>query len=113
MISRYSLPEMAAIWSEERKLELWQQVEALVGDALSEHGIAPPGVGDAIRAARPPTPAEVSAREHVTSHDVAAFVDLLAEQSGEAAPWVHFGLTSSDLIDTAGAVLMGNDPPLW
>jgi len=100
MIERYSRPEMAAIWSEERRLSLWQEIEALVAEGWEQEGTAPPGTGDAIRAAVV-EPAEWRAREAEIRHDVAAFVDVLAQAMPEHARWVHFGLTSSDLLDTA------------
>lgn len=103
MIDRYTLPEMGAIWSEQHKLELWQEVEALALEAWETLGRIPTGTAAATRAATCPTPAEVAEREELTNHDLAAFVDLLGERAGaEAAVWVHYGLTSSDVLDTAG-----------
>ncbi|MFQ5968093.1 MAG: adenylosuccinate lyase [Acidimicrobiia bacterium] len=104
MISRYSLPEMAAVWSSERKLSLWRQIESLAAEAWEALGRAPAGTGAAIASAAPITPEELAKREMTTQHDLAAFVDLLAERSGPAAEWVHYGLTSSDVLDTATAV---------
>ncbi len=106
MIPRYSLPEMSAIWSDERRLETWKHVEALVVEAWVLEGVAPRSAADAAHAATVPTPAEVAEREAVTNHDVAAFVDLLAANSGDGGEWIHFGLTSSDVLDTANGVLM-------
>lgn len=98
---------MAAIWSDQRKLEAWKEVEVLALEAWEEQGTAPIGVADATRQAQCPTPQEVAEREAVTNHDLAAFVDLLAAKSGkDAAGWVHYGLTSSDVVDTASGVLM-------
>ena len=104
MITRYSRPEMAAIWSDEHKLELWQEVEALIAEAWEAEGVAPAQAGSAIRSAPAVTPAEVVEREAETNHDVAAFVDLLSERAGDSGRWVHYGATSSDLLDTAAAV---------
>jgi adenylosuccinate lyase len=105
VIERYTLPEMAAIWSEQRKLELWKEVETLVLEAWEGLGKVPTGVAKATRAADCPTAEEVAERERVTNHDLAAFVDLLGEKAGgDAAGWVHYGLTSSDVLDTAGGV---------
>ncbi|MDR9450683.1 MAG: adenylosuccinate lyase [Acidimicrobiia bacterium] len=106
MIPRYTLPEMAAIWSEERKLAVWQEVEALVVEAWSQLGIAPPEAAQAVRQAAPVDPVAWKAREEITNHDLAAFVDLLAENTGMGGEWVHYGLTSSDVLDTAQGVLL-------
>ncbi|HSM02708.1 MAG TPA: adenylosuccinate lyase [Acidimicrobiia bacterium] len=102
MIERYSLPEMAAVWSERRRLEIWQQIQGLVADAWADQGVVPREAAAAIAAAPPVDPAVWKAREEVTRHDVAAFVDVLAGSVGDGhGRWVHFGLTSSDLLDTA------------
>ena len=107
MIDRYTLPEMGSIWSDEAKLESWKAVEVAVLAALEARGIAPLGVSEATRAAACPTPAEVSEREAITNHDLAAFVDVLgANTGGEAAGWIHYGLTSSDVLDTAGGLIL-------
>jgi adenylosuccinate lyase len=106
MIPRYSLPDMSAIWSEERKLAVWQEVEALVAEGWSELGVAPPEVAAAVRRAAPVDPAAWREREVITNHDLAAFVDLLAENTGTGGEWVHYGLTSSDVLDTAQGVLL-------
>jgi adenylosuccinate lyase len=106
MIPRYSLPDMSAIWSEERKLAVWQEVEALVVEAWSELGVAPPEVAAAVRQAEPVDPTAWREREEITNHDLAAFVDLLAENTGTGGEWIHYGLTSSDVLDTAQGVLL-------
>lgn len=107
MIERYTLPEMGEIWSEQRKLETWKIVEALALEAWEELEKAPRGVARATREARCPTPEEVAEREAITNHDMAAFVDLLGTAAGEdAAGWVHYGLTSSDVLDTASGALL-------
>jgi adenylosuccinate lyase len=106
MIERYTLPEMAAIWSEARRLETYQEVQALAAEGWAKLGVVPEHVADAIRNAPPVDPVAMAAREAITHHDVAAFVDLLAGSIAEGGEWVHYGLTSSDMIDTAqGAVL--------
>ena len=104
MIPRYSLPEMSAIWSEERKLALWTEVETLALEAWVQLGIAPESALQALRQAPPIDPVAVAAREEVTNHDLAAFVDVLSSSMTEGGPWVHHGLTSSDVLDTATAV---------
>ena len=104
MIERYTRPEMGAVWTERRKLDAWLQVELAVVDALAEHGVVPAGDADVIRDRASFTVEAVKDREQVTDHDVAAFVDVVAESVGEAGRWVHHGLTSSDVLDTALAL---------
>jgi len=107
VIERYTLPEMGRIWSDQRKLQAWMEVESLALEAWNTLGRVPDGVAEATRAARCPTPEEVAEREEVTNHDLAAFVDLLGDAAGPAAVgWVHYGLTSSDVLDTAGGVVL-------
>jgi adenylosuccinate lyase len=104
MIKRYTRPEMALVWSEERKLEAWLQVEIAATEALAEQGVVPEADLAAIKQARPPDPEAVRERERTTNHDVAAFVDVVSGSVGEAGRWIHFGLTSSDVLDTALAL---------
>jgi adenylosuccinate lyase len=104
LIERYTRPEFGAVWSERRKLDTWLQVELAVVDALAEHGVVPAEDADAIRDRASFTVDAVKEREKVTDHDVAAFVDVVAESVGEAGRWVHHGLTSSDVLDTALAL---------
>ncbi|HZJ48413.1 MAG TPA: lyase family protein, partial [Acidimicrobiia bacterium] len=106
MIERYSLPEMAAVWSEERKLATWKEVESLVAEAWADLGVAPREAAVALRLAEEVDPVAWKEREAVTHHDVAAFVDLLAESVATGGEWVHFGLTSSDVLDTALGVIL-------
>ena len=101
MIERYTRPEMGAIWSEQRKFETWLQVELAVVDALAEAGVVPSEDAATIRERAAFTVEEVSEREKVTDHDVAAFVDVVAASVGDSGRWVHHGLTSSDVLDTA------------
>jgi adenylosuccinate lyase len=101
VIERYTRPEMGAVWSERRKLETWLQVELAVVDVLAEQGVVPDDDAAAIRDRASFTVDEVKEREKVTDHDVAAFVDVVAGSVGEAGRWVHHGLTSSDVLDTA------------
>ncbi len=106
MIPRYTLPEMSRIWSEQHKLEVWKEMETLVVEAWVEQGVAPAEAAAAVRAAPEVDPIEWKVREETTNHDVAAFVDVLAESVGTGGEWVHYGLTSSDMLDTAqGAIL--------
>jgi adenylosuccinate lyase len=104
VIERYTRPEMGAVWSERRKLDAWLQVELAVVDALAEQGVVPERDADVIRDRASFTVEAVRERERVTDHDVAAFVDVVAESVGEAGRWVHHGLTSSDVLDTALAL---------
>jgi adenylosuccinate lyase len=107
VIERYTLPEMGEIWSEQQKLEAWKKVEVAALASFEAHGTIPPGPASATEAARCPTPEEVTEREAVTNHDLAAFVDLLGEAAGvEASQWIHYGLTSSDVLDTAGGLIL-------
>ena len=97
---------MAAVWSEEHKLAGWKEVETLVIEAWVELDVVAPGVAEALRSAPEVDPVEWKEREKITNHDVAAFVDLLAGSIEVGGEWVHFGLTSSDVLDTANGVLL-------
>jgi len=106
VIERYTLPAMGRVWSEEHKYELWCQVERLVLQAMATAGTVPAGSVEPVLAAPPPTPQAVAEREAVTGHDVIAFLSAWADNTvpREAAAWVHYGMTSSDLLDTALAL---------
>jgi adenylosuccinate lyase len=106
MIPRYSLPEMAGIWSDSHKLEVWKEVEALALEAWVSLGVAPEEAAASLRGVPVPTPDQVEERERITNHDLAAFVDLLGSSMEEGGEWVHYGLTSSDVLDTAAGVIM-------
>jgi adenylosuccinate lyase len=96
---------MRAVWSEEAKLTRWLQVELAATEAWAELGVVPAEAANELRArAEAPTPERVAEIEQRTQHDVAAFVDAVAEQVGPAARWLHYGLTSSDVLDTALAL---------
>ncbi len=106
MIPRYSLPEMAALFTDEARLGMWLEVELLAAEGWVEAGAIEPSVAKALRDRAPRVDAEivaaVSKHEEVTNHDVAAFVDVLQWAiGGPEARYVHFGLTSSDVVDTA------------
>src|SRR5690242_14885374 len=93
---------MSNIWSDEGRIARWLEVELAALDGWAELGTIPAEDVTAIRAAaRPPTAERVAEIERVTDHDVAAFVDAVAEQLGPEGRWVHYGLTSSDVVDTA------------
>jgi adenylosuccinate lyase len=105
VISRYSRPAMARIWSEESKLARWLEVELAALDGWAEVGAIPAGeVAEIRRKATPPSPERVAEIERVTDHDTAAFVDAVTEQLGPEGRWFHYGLTSSDVVDTALAL---------
>jgi adenylosuccinate lyase len=105
VIARYSRPAMSRIWSEEGKLARWLEVELAATDAWAELGVVPSADAAAIRShAVAPTPERVAEIEQTTDHDLAAFVDAVAEQLGPEGRWVHYGLTSSDVLDTALAL---------
>jgi adenylosuccinate lyase len=106
MIERYTLPEMGRVWSEAHKYELWGRVELLVLQAQARAGTVPAGSVEPVRSAKIPAPEAVAAVEAVTDHDVIAFLTAWADNTTprSAAAWVHYGMTSSDLLDTALAV---------
>ena len=100
MIPRYSRPEMAAIWSEQEKLNIWLEIELLAMEAAAELGEIPRAAAKEARQKAGFTLEEVAAREEVTKHDIAAFVDVVGLRLGELAKYLHVGMTSSDLLDT-------------
>src|SRR2546426_10366751 len=98
---------MTGIWSEESKLARWLEVELAALEAWADVGAIPAQDVAAIRTqVTPPTPERVAEIEQVTDHDTAAFVDAVAEQLGPEGRWLHYGLTSSDVVDTALALQM-------
>ncbi|MDQ6927769.1 MAG: adenylosuccinate lyase [Actinomycetota bacterium] len=106
MIPRYSLPEMAALWTDEARFATWLDVEVLATEAWASLSVVPEDDAKAVRERAPVTDAAfvqaVAEREEVTDHDVAAFVDVVQAAIGApAGNWVHYGLTSSDVVDTA------------
>ena len=100
MIPRYSNPEMARIWADEQKYEYWRRVEVAVCEAWAEQGVVPEDALPAIRAARFDLK-RIDEFFQQTRHDVIAFVRSMAESAGPAGRYIHFGLTSSDVWDTA------------
>ena len=104
MIPRYTSPEMGRIWSDQRKYETWLQVEVAAVDAMARAGIVPADAARDIRERAAFDIARIEEIERVTQHDVIAFTTAVAEHVGPAARWLHFGLTSSDVIDTAQAL---------
>lgn len=106
MIQRYTNPEMGAIWSDQRRYETWLDVELAAADAMADAGIIPKADAAAMRAKAAFDIARIEEIEAVTQHDVIAFTTAVAETVGPPARWLHFGLTSSDVIDTAQAIQM-------
>jgi adenylosuccinate lyase len=100
---------MASVWSEESKLARWLDVELAALEGWAQVGTVPASAVSAIRdRARPPAPERVAELEAVTNHDVAAFVDAVSETLGEDGRWFHYGLTSSDVVDTALSLQIGD-----
>jgi len=105
VIARYTRPEIGAVWTQQAKLESWLEVELAATEAWAEEGVVPGEVATAARADAAFTVEAVDEREKVTDHDVAAFVDVVAASVGaEGGRWIHYGLTSSDVLDTALAL---------
>src|SRR5262245_12667664 len=92
---------MARIWSDEGKLGTWLEVELAATAAWAELGVVPAEEAELIAQATPPTAERVAELEATLQHDTAAFVDAVAAQLGEEGRWFHYGLTSSDVVDTA------------
>src|SRR3954453_1385784 len=119
MIDRYDVPEVSAIWSDEARMRNWLEIELAAVEAGAVVGVVPK---DDARACRDRGSLAVDAvleRERVTRHDVAAFVDVVAASIGPEGRWIHYGLTSSDVLDTAlalqlseaGLILVRGAPP--
>src|SRR5690242_4531841 len=107
MIQRYSRPQMREIWTEQRKLEIWLQIELLATEALVHEGVVPKSDFEIIKAKAEFTVERCKELEKTLNHDVIAFTTNVAENIGApASRWLHFGLTSSDVGDTAFAVQM-------
>jgi adenylosuccinate lyase len=106
MIDRYTLPEMGALWSEQNKFQKWLDVEIAVCEVHAENGIIPRDALEQIKARAKFSVARINEIEKTTNHDVIAFTTNLAESIGEASRFVHYGLTSSDVVDTANALLL-------
>jgi adenylosuccinate lyase len=106
MIGRYTGAAMGRIWSEQRRYETWLQVEVAAAEAMAEAGVIPASAAAAIRERGGFDVARIEEIEAKTRHDLIAFTTAVAERVGEEARWLHFGLTSSDIIDTAQALQM-------
>src|SRR5215210_1716960 len=106
MITRYTLPEMGALWSEAAKFQKWLEVELAVCDVHAEMGTIPREAAREIRERASFTVERINEIEKTTDHDVIAFTTALAESIGGPSRFVHYGLTSSDVVDTANALLL-------
>src|SRR6266480_571353 len=106
MIPRYTHPDMGRIWSDQHRYETWLLVESAAADATAAAGIVPADAARDIRERGAFDIARIEAIEQTTQHDVIAFTTAVAEKVGPSARWLHFGLTSSDVIDTAQALQM-------
>src|SRR5258706_9663616 len=106
MIPRYTHPEMGRIWSDQRRYETWVVVEAAAAEAMAAAGIIPLEAARDIRERGAFEIGRIEEIELTTQHDVIAFTTAVAEHVGPSARWLHFGMTSSDVIDTAQALQM-------
>src|SRR5213596_205522 len=106
MIGRYTLPEMGALWSEETKFQKWLEVEIAVCEVHAEMGTIPREALEEIKARAKFSVERINEIEKTTDHDVIAFTTNLAESIGPASRFIHYGLTSSDVVDTANALLL-------
>jgi len=104
LIERYTLSEMKAIWSQENKFRKWLEVEICVCEALAEKGVIPADALREIKEKADFSVQRIEEIEEVTNHDVIAFLTCVAEYVGDAAKYIHLGLTSSDVLDTALAI---------
>lgn len=106
MIDRYTLPEMGALWSEQNKFQKWLDVEMAVCEVHAERGTIPQDALEQIKKRASFSVDRINEIEKITNHDVIAFTTNLAEKIGRASRFVHYGLTSSDVVDTANALLL-------
>jgi adenylosuccinate lyase len=106
MLTRYSTPEMRAIWAPQNRFEKWFEVELAACEAMEDEGIVPLGTADAIRPKVKLDAHRILEIENVTKHDVIAFLTHVEQQAGEPARWLHLGLTSSDILDSSFALLL-------
>src|SRR5262249_14238960 len=104
VIARYTRPEIGEVWSQQRKLECWLEVELAATEAWAAEGVVPEQAARACRERAAFTVEAVNERGKVTDHALAASVDVVAASIGEQGRWTHYGLTSSDVLDTALAV---------
>src|SRR3954469_159254 len=110
MIDRYTRPQLASIWSDSRRYEVWLGVELAACEAMEKAGTVPSGTAARVRekAAGKLNPARILEIEEKTRHDVIAFLTHVEELAGADARWLHLGMTSSDVLDTSLALLLGD-----
>ncbi|MDP4081826.1 MAG: lyase family protein, partial [Bacillota bacterium] len=106
MIERYSRPEMAAIWTDENRFQAWLEVEILACEAWAELGVIPKEDVKVLREKASFDINRIFEIEQDTRHDVVAFTRAVSETLGEEKKWVHYGLTSTDVVDTALSYLL-------
>jgi adenylosuccinate lyase len=104
VIARYTREQIGSVWTQRRRMDAWLAVELAATDAWAAEGMVPREAAEACRSRASFTVEAVEERERTTGHDVAAFVDVVGESVGEQGRWVHYGLTSSDVLDTALAL---------
>jgi adenylosuccinate lyase len=112
VIARYTREAIGAVWTQQRRMDCWLAVELGATDAWAEEGVVPDDAAAACRSKATFSVEAVQEREKVTDHDVAAFVDVVAESVGPEGRWIHYGLTSSDVLDTALAVQISEAGPV-
>ncbi len=105
MIDRYLNKDLEKIWSDQNKIDTWKIIQFYYVQTLEEENIAPNGLSEKIKSTTV-LKEEVEEREAVTNHDLASFVDVLQEKIGEDSNWIHYGLTSSDIVDTSNSLLI-------
>lgn len=105
MINRYINQKISHIWNDQNKFDTWKKVQETYVKTLEEEGIAKPGISEKISSVSVEAE-EVYEREKVTNHDLASFVDILQNKVGEGSNWIHYGLTSSDVVDTSNSLLI-------
>ena len=105
MINRYINQKISYIWNDQNKFDTWKKVQETYVKTLEEEGIAKPGISEKISSVSVEAE-EVYEREKVTNHDLASFVDILQNKVGEGSNWIHYGLTSSDVVDTSNSLLI-------
>jgi adenylosuccinate lyase len=108
VIPRYTREEIGAVWTQQRRMETWLQVELAATDAWAAEGVVPEEAARACRERASFSVEAVEERERTTGHDVAAFVDVVSDSIGEEGRWLHYGLTSSDVLDTALALQLSD-----
>ena len=105
MIERYQYPEIEKIWNDQNKFDTWKLVEQKYLETLEESNISPNGIAEAVEQTEV-LKDEVYKREKITNHDLASFVDVLQSKISDNSNWIHYGLTSSDVVDTANSLLI-------